>query len=109
MRSSRIGNSRRAASTSNFTRAGVCACAWAASWLMIPPVLVDRQPLEEQVLEVLPQRRDLDALDDVRREGVQQDGARVGVADAARLQVEHLRLVELPDGRAVRALDVVGE
>src|SRR5688500_12189873 len=104
MRSVRIGNSRRAAATSNFPRAG----AWAPSWLMFAVRLVDRQAIEKQPLEVCAQRLDLDAFDDVGGERVQQDGARVLVVDAARLQVEHLRRVELSDRRAVRALHVVG-
>src|SRR4051794_17396357 len=41
-------------------------------------------------------------------EGLRQNAHGLGAADAAALQIEDLVLVQLADGRAVRALDVVG-
>ena len=55
------------------------------------------------------ERLDLDAVDDVLRERIRQQAARIALADAARPQVEHRFRVQLADGRAVRAAHVVGE
>ena len=50
-----------------------------------------------------------DALDDLGAERVGQEVARRSVGQPAALQIEQLLGVELADGGAVRALDVVGE
>ena len=55
------------------------------------------------------ERRDADPRGDVAREGVDQEVPGLRLADPARAQVEQRGVVELPDRRAVPALDVVGE
>src|SRR5690606_25133662 len=56
----------------------------------------------------LAQRGGLEAAEQHVRERERQEGARAVRVDAARAKVEHLLVVELADGRAVTALDVVG-
>src|SRR5436190_11352841 len=67
------------------------------------------QLIEQRRLERGPQRVDLHAVEDLRRERVDQHVARVGVGQAARAEVEDGLVVELADRRPVRALHVVGE
>src|ERR1035441_7468244 len=64
--------------------------------------------LEKDPLQRVFQRRDLNAIHDILREGVGQQGARLLLADAARLQVEQRLRVQLPNGGAVGAAHVVG-
>ena len=67
------------------------------------------QPQTELRFHERAERRDADPRGDVAREGVDQELAGLRFSDPARAQVEHRGVVELPDRRAVPALDVVGE
>src|ERR1035437_5408273 len=64
--------------------------------------------LEEYLFQLVAQRRDLDAVDDVLREGVGQQAARLFLADATGLQVEERFGIQLADSCAVGAAHVVG-
>src|SRR3954447_2934292 len=90
----RTGKSWRTRSTSNVVE----------TWLL--RVLIEF--LEQDPLERVPQCRYLDAVHNVLREGVGQQTASVTLVDAARLHVEQRLGVELADGGAVGAFDVVG-
>src|ERR1035438_3250576 len=65
--------------------------------------------LEQDSFQRIFQGLNFDAIDDVLREGVGQQAARILFADAARPQVEHGFGIQLADGGAVRAAHVVGE
>jgi hypothetical protein len=65
--------------------------------------------LEQDSFQRILQGLNFDAVDDVLREGVCQQAAGIPFADAARLQVEQGFGVQLADGGAVGAADVVGE
>src|SRR5882762_8788804 len=64
--------------------------------------------LEKDTFQRIPQGLHLDAVHNVLGEGVDQQIARVTLADAAGLKVKQHFAIELPDGGAVSAADVVG-
>src|SRR6185295_2408994 len=63
---------------------------------------------EEEFLEIAADRLDADPLDELAREGVGQEALRRLFPNTAGTEVEDRVLVELADGRAVGAPDVVG-
>src|SRR5882757_7576192 len=63
--------------------------------------------LEENAFQRICQRFHLDAVDNVLGEGVDQEVPRVDFRDAARLKVKQHLAIELADGSAVGAADVV--
>src|SRR5438034_1124266 len=65
------------------------------------------QPFPHELVEFLPRRLMLDALDDLAGEGVNQHPPRRLQAEAARAEIKNGFLVQLPDRRAVRAFHVV--
>src|SRR3984885_3223115 len=71
-------------------------------------VAVGMKFLQQCPLQLFAQRRDFDAIDDIAREGVDKQVAGFGEAYAARLQIKDSLRIQLADGRAVRAADVVG-
>src|ERR1700722_9836906 len=71
-------------------------------------VAVGMKFLQQGPLQLFPQRRDFDAVDDIAREGVDEQVASFGEAYAPRLQIKDSLRIQLADGRAVSAADVVG-
>src|SRR5579872_2775328 len=65
--------------------------------------------LEENFFQLLLQRRNFDPVEDVLRERIRQQAPRLAAPDAARLQIEQRFVVQLSDGRAVRAAHIIGE
>src|ERR1019366_1314441 len=85
----RIGKSLRMAVTSRLVAAGM-------------------QPLQENLFQPGAQRPYLDPVNNVAREGMHQQIARLFPRDAARLHVEDGLLVELANRRTVCATNIVG-
>ena len=67
-----------------------------------------RQTRQQEGFEPAAKRGDADRFDHIVREGMHQQLPGQSLSDAARAQIKQLRFVELADGRAVVALDVVG-
>src|SRR5260370_17918893 len=65
-------------------------------------------PLQENLFQPGAQRPYLDQVNNVAREGMHQQIARLFLRDAARLQVEDGLLIELANRRPVRATNIVG-
>src|ERR1051326_9586857 len=65
--------------------------------------------LKQDSFERISQVRNLDAVDDILGERVDQEAARLVLADAAGPQIEERLGVQLADGGAVGAAHVVGE
>src|SRR4051812_47686892 len=85
--------------------------AWYSSWrsdmtVGLPALGVPRQ---RRRLQPATHLVELDGLQHVGRERVRQQLARGACIDPTALHVEERRLVQTTDGRAVRALHVVGE
>src|SRR5580704_4231777 len=87
-------------STGKFTRE-VCDCHTVS-------VAVGMKFLQQRLLQFLAQRGDFDAVDNIAREGVDEQVAGFGEAYAPRLQIKNTLRVELSYGRAVSAAHVVG-
>src|SRR5262249_45848349 len=65
-------------------------------------------PVKQAALQLGTERIDRDTADDVVGKGVSQQLPGLLLADAARLQIEDLFLIELANARSVRALDIIG-
>src|SRR5438046_4773335 len=68
---------------------------------------ISQIPLDQHALQLVADRLNLDAADDVVGEGERQQPSRLLQRNAARLEIEELIGVELADGRAMGAFDVV--
>src|SRR4051794_34835430 len=90
----RTGKSSRTASTSKGAMTGL--------------VSVLMEFLKEDAFQRISQGLHFNTVYDVLREGVNQEVARVGLRDAARLQVEQHLVIELADSCAMGAADVIG-
>src|SRR5215475_8001616 len=74
-------------------------------WIGLVTVLMEF--LKQHALQRIAERWDLDAVYDILRERVSQQAAGFALRDAARLQIKHRFGVELADGCAVGAADVI--
>src|SRR6202040_978579 len=68
-----------------------------------------RESLSEKSFDSFANRRQAEALRDVRGESVDQQGPGLRLADAARAHIEKSVGVELADRRSVLAFDVIGQ
>src|SRR3989442_4208965 len=87
-----------------------CARIWKSLRMVVTSRLVaaGMQPLQENLFQPGAQRTYLDRVNNVAREGMHQQIARLFLRDAARLQVEDRLLIELANRRPVRATNIVG-
>src|ERR1017187_7492456 len=81
---------------------------WTSKPAAISLLTVLMEFLEKDPLQGVSQCRYLDAVHDVLREGVRQQGAGLLLADAARLQVEQRLRVQLADSGELGGAHVVG-